>query len=389
MSGWEKLTAPVPDAPDWRIDWEAFRALPCRSYFEKMSQTGQNPRWHGEGDVWSHTQMVCEALASMAAFRNLPGRQRQEVFLAALLHDIGKIPCTRLEDGCLVSPNHTAVGARMAREFLRVSMGLGGTAGQLCFRETICQLIRYHSVPAHILDQADPERRLLQIAANGELAGDFTLELLCLLEEADMRGRIYPHMEASVETVRLCRELAEELSCLHGPFSFPSPRAEYAYLSGRRIVPGQELYDDTWGEVVLLGGLPGTGKDTWIREHLPDLPMVSLDELRREMKISPTEPQGPVAAAARERAKEYLRRREPFVWNATSLTPSLREKQIRLFHDYHASVRVVYLETSWEEQLRRNQSRAEEVPQEALGRMQKNLVLPERMEAERVEWTIV
>lgn len=260
---------------------------------------------------------------------------------------------------------------------------------EIRFREAVCQLIRYHSVPTHILDQADPERRIYKIAANGELTEDFTLELLRILAEADVRGRIYPRIEESVEMVRLFGELAEECACLRGPFSFPSPRAEYAYLSGRKVVPGQELYDDTWGEVVLLSGLPGTGKDTYLREYFPDLPMVSLDELRWEFGVSPTEPQGPVAAAARERAKEYLRKKQPFVWNATSLTPSLREKQVRLFQNYRASVRIVYLETSFEEQLQRNRNRAARVPEEILGKMQKNLVLPERFEAERVEWTAV
>ncbi len=161
------------------------------------------------------------------------------------------------------------------------------------------------------------------------------------------------------------------------------------HLSGSRLQPGQELYDDTWGEVVLMAGLPGTGKDTWIRENLPELPMISLDEVRKEIHILPREPQGPVAAAAREKAREHLRRQESFVWNATNVTPSIREKQIRLFQAYHAAVRIVYLETEWKEQLRRNHSREETVPQEEIDRMMRNLVLPERFEAERVEWFCV
>lgn len=389
MTEWEKLLSVVPGPPEWRIDWNGLYAAGPRSLFEKMSEVYQNPAWHGEGDVWSHTQMVCEGLAGMAPFRRLPLRQRREVFLAALLHDIGKIPCTRLENGCLVSPNHTGVGARMARELLRVTYGLGGTREQLCFRETVCSLIRYHSVPIHILSQDDPKRRLYKIAANGELAEDFTIALLCMLVEADAGGRISKDRQETVELVRLCAEFADELSCLRRPFPFSSAYAQHAYLSGRKIQPGQELYDDTWGEVILMSGLPGTGKDTWIRERLGELPMVSLDEIRRRMHVAPREPQGPVAAAAREEAKEYLRKKQPFVWNATNLTPSLREKQIRLFQDYHASVQIVYLETGWEEQTARNRARAGEVPQEALDRMMKNLVLPERFEAERVEWNCV
>lgn len=116
------------------------------------------------------------------------------------------------------------------------------------------------------------------------------------------------------------------------------------------------LYEDTWGEVILMCGLPGTGKDHWIRDNYPDLPVVSLDDLRLEMDVEPTEAQGRVVQAARERAKELLRAKHPFIWNATSLT-ALRAQQIELFERYHARVRLVYLETVWEENLRRNASR--------------------------------
>lgn len=386
MGPWKELLTFIPGPPDWRIDWNAVKASALQPVIGRMKETMQNSEWHGEGDVWSHTRMVCKTLAEMEVFRGLEKKRRQEVFLAALLHDMGKIPCTRLEDGRLISPNHTAVGARMAREFLYGTCGLGGTRELLEFRETICGLIRYHSVPVHILDQENPEQRILKLAANGELAEDVTVELLCILTEADVRGRFYDRIPESVETVRLCAELAEEKSCLKGPFPFPSSFAEHAYLSGRKIQPGQDLYDDTWGEVILMSGLPGAGKDTWIREYAGGLPVISLDEIRRELHVSPREPQGRVAACARERAREYLRQKKPFVWNATNVTPSLREKQIRLFHDYHASVRIVYVETGWEERRRRNQSRKEEVPEETVGGMLKNLVPPERFEAEKVQW---
>ena len=117
--------------------------------------------------------------------------------------------------------------------------------------------------------------------------------------------------------------------------------------------------------------------------------MVSLDVLRKEMHISPKEEQGAVVNAARERAKEYLRKKQPFVWNATNLTPSVREKLIHLFENYHAAVRIVFLETQWEEELRRNQSRKEEVPASVIRRMLRSLVVPERFEAQYVEWHCV
>ena len=71
------------------------------------------------------------------------------------------------------------------------------------------------------------------------------------------------------------------------PFQFASDFSRYAYFSGRVDSPRIDLYDDTWGEAVLLSALPGTGKDTRIKKTFSDLPVISLDDLRDEMKIAP------------------------------------------------------------------------------------------------------
>lgn len=97
--------------------------------------------------------------------------------------------------------------------------------------------------------------------------------------------------------------------------------------------------------MILMCGLPGTGKDTWIGKNHPELPVVCMDDIRRQMGIKSTDNQGQVVQAAREQARVYLRAKQPFIWNATGITAMLREKQIRLFEEYHASVRIVYLET--------------------------------------------
>ena len=111
----------------------------------------------------------------------------------------------------------------------------------------------------------------------------------------------------------------------------------------------------------MLSGLPGTGKDTWINTNLPDVPMISLDNIRREHRISPKAEQGFVANIAREQAKEYLRKHQPFVWNATNITTQMRESLISLFETYRARVRIVYLETFWNNQLLRNNQRESSV----------------------------
>lgn len=389
MEEWMKLLACLPEAPDFRWKWDQIRNAQLASLFERMKTTPQQEQWHGEGDVWTHTQMVCEALCGLEGFRALPDRQRQELALAALLHDVGKIFRTRLEDGLLVSPGHGAAGAQEVRQILWKEFGLSGESEKQNIRETICLLIRYHTAPLHFMDQKDPHLRVRRLAANGELVPDFSLRMLCLLAEADVRGRICADRDAMLDEIQMSMELAAEADCLDGAFHFPSDVTEHAYLSGGNVWPEQELYDDSWGEVIVMCGLPGTGKDTWIRKYCPDLPVVSLDDIRRRMGVDPTDNQGEVIQAAKEQAKTYLRAKQPFVWNATSITPMLRGKWCRLFEEYHASARIVYLETAWQENMRRNEGRKYNVPVNVIERMMSSLTLPERHEARHVEWICI
>ena len=76
-------------------------------------------------------------------------------------------------------------------------------------------------------------------------------------ECTDEQDRI--HM---AEQIQLCREFTKESDCYEAPFPFPSAHTQYSYLTGKNIAPDVELYDDSWGEVILMSGLPGTGKDT-------------------------------------------------------------------------------------------------------------------------------
>lgn len=116
------------------------------------------------------------------------------------------------------------------------------------------------------------------------------------------------------------------------------------------------------------------------------MPVISLDDIRRSLKVSPTDSQGAVANIAREQAKDYLHGHQPFVWNATNITAQTRESLVSLFETYHAHVRIVYLETDWHTLLNRNSSREEMVPIQATDRMLEKLSPPEAYEARQVEW---
>ncbi len=70
----------------------------------------QPPQYHPEGDVLTHTRLLCDTYHD----EGLP------VALACMLHDIGKATTTVVhDDGKIASPKHAGVGAEMTEEVLR------------------------------------------------------------------------------------------------------------------------------------------------------------------------------------------------------------------------------------------------------------------------------
>ena len=349
----------------------------------------QDPVFHGEGDALAHTRLVLERMGRQPSFLALGDDDRRLLLAAGALHDIGKERCTRWEDGRWTAPDHSALGAKMARTYMMTTLGLAGSPEAVSLREAVCALVRWHIRPLHIFAMPDPGRAARQMAAAGELTELFTLEKLAVLAEADNRGRDCPDREKRLEDVALFRELAAEAECLHGPFPYPDPYSRWADLSGRGVTPGQRVYDPSWGTVVMVSGLPGTGKDTYIAARYGGLPMVSLDEVRREMGAQPGDGGGAVLRCAREQARALLRQRQPFVFNATNLSRTVRDQWTGLFHRYGAAVRIEYLETGWSERQRRNLSRRDSVPESAVGRMMQSFSPPLLTEAEQVRWICV
>jgi predicted kinase len=139
--------------------------------------------------------------------------------------------------------------------------------------------------------------------------------------------------------------------------------------------------------VTLLAGLPGAGKDTWLGAHNQGLPVISLDAIRAEREVNPADDQGAVVSAAKERARELLRRRQPFAWNATNLTRRMRDPLVDLFIGYGARVRIVYVDAPIDLALRRNRQRAAPVPETVIRRLAARAEPPDLTEAHEV-WVI-
>jgi hypothetical protein len=84
---------PCPAPPNWGVDWPALTEE--YEWIGAMRDCPQDRVFHPEGTVSTHVHMVCEALAGLEEFRDLPVLDRQILFAAVLLHDVAKPSCTR------------------------------------------------------------------------------------------------------------------------------------------------------------------------------------------------------------------------------------------------------------------------------------------------------
>lgn len=362
---------------DFSLGWLARNC----SGLSRLKNIPQNPEYHGEGDVYQHTEMVCGKLVELPEWRELEREEQELLFLAAAFHDIGKAVCTKQEDGQWVSPKHTIIGEK---EFRRIAYKEAEQFG-LTFRqrETAAKLIRYHGLPVWFWTKRRPELDLLKAAES------IPLRLLYLLSKADVQGRIEKQSGKMEENVELFADYARESGVWEKPFLFANPYTKYQYFHKEGLWQEAELYDDTEFDVILMSGLPLAGKDSWIEKNGKEMPVISLDEIREKMGISPTKGSGKVVQAALEEAKNLLRRKEPFIWNATNIIQETRQKLVGLFAGYGARVHIMYLEAPYWELLARNRKRERYIPELVLEDMIKKMELPAPWEAYDVKGSIM
>jgi tRNA nucleotidyltransferase (CCA-adding enzyme) len=166
----------------------------------------QEPEWHPEGDVWTHTLFVVDEAARIAERDGLDHQEQTILILAALCHDLGKPSTTALIDGRIRSRGHSECDQIVESILARLGTPKESTA-------RIIALVRHHLSHTHFDGSPRHVRRLtLALGKAGE-----SLRMLARLVEADSSGR--PPLPKQLPA-SMCDMLkvAEELTLSqHGP----------------------------------------------------------------------------------------------------------------------------------------------------------------------------
>ncbi len=348
---WEQLKqASLNDITAW---------VETQSWCQAMKDCAQDAEWHSEGDVWTHTKMVLAQLLELHEWSSLTPQEQIVLIFTALFHDVAKPLTTEIdpETGRVTSPKHAVRGEHVARAVLR---DLGCDLGT---REEIARLVRYHGRPAFLMERETPTPEVVR------LSWLVNNRLLYLFALADTRGRDTDSMTRPEENLHFWKMMAEESNCFDQPYPFVNDHARFAFF--RQSQPNLHYvpHEDFSFTVTLMAGLPGSGKDTWLSRNRSDLPIVSLDDIRGELDVEPTDNQGQVAQLARERCREFLRAGTPFAFNATNTMKLTRGRWLDLFTDYKARIEIVYLEPAFGKIIQQNKSRMNNVPETVIHKL--------------------
>ena len=190
--------------------------------------TPQDPEWHPEGDVFTHTGHCCDALVKLPQWQAADEASRIAWMLAVLAHDFGKPAATHeaLRDGRMriVSPGHEQGGVEPALKFLE------RIHAPHAIRDRVPPLVANHL--AHMQPVTDRGvRRLAKRLEPETIAG------LCVIVTADHNGRP-PKPPCVPDGVKALLAKAEELRVQD---SAPKPILLGRHLIAAGMKPGKEF----------------------------------------------------------------------------------------------------------------------------------------------------
>ncbi|MEO7597465.1 MAG: polynucleotide adenylyltransferase [Opitutus sp.] len=222
--------------------------------------TPQEPEWHPEGDVFTHTQKCVDALVQLPEWIDFDHSPR--LTFAVLAHDFGKPAVTQKaeKNGRIrwTSPGHASKSGPLAESFLR------RIGAPLDFGPFVRALVEHH----HAHDRANTPFTDAAIRRLAHRLVPATIRQLAVVMRSDSRGR--PPLSPEETETRIA-SLVERATALEFEQSGPTPivKGRHLLALGHRPGPLFKRVLDQAFEAQLDGTFSDEiGGVAWLETHL-------------------------------------------------------------------------------------------------------------------------
>ena len=139
-------------------------------------------------------------------------------------------------------------------------------------------------------------------------------------------------------------------------------------------------------EVIILVGIPGSGKSTWISKQNLPYQTISTDQIRKELtgKVEDQSQNEQVFQLAYERLGHHLNHQMSVIFDATNTQKIWRGRIIEIAKQYDAFTTIVEIEDEVEIFLQRNRKRPSPVPEDVMQEQMDEFEKPTLEEVDRI-----
>lgn len=330
------------------IDWEFMESIP---EFAKLGECQQNPKWHNEGTALQHTKLAdekfrTEVLVGDDVFYELNDDTELLIIRAAIvLHDIGKGVTTSIgKDGNWHSYGHEIEGEKIARVLLWKE--------DIFVREMICSIVRYHMEPLRIFESKNWLSKMIEIGTR------IPWKFLYYVKMADLLGSVQNGINTlnqDLMKMDLIKTSAKALNIWDRTSTRNDLQPLVKYFNDRSIFPWKVDCDGKRPVAVIMIGLPGAGKNTWIENNLnqyPDAVQISRDDIRVELGfckpgekyLGTNDEEEKVTEIYNAKLYDAIKNKKNIILNNVHLKKKYRESAVNIIRKAGYFIEYVYVE---------------------------------------------
>ena len=235
---------------------------------EALAGIPQNPVYHPEGDVWTHTMQVLDEAAGLRSHALEP----LWFMLSALCHDFGKAAATEEQNGALHAYGHEKAGVPMVQRFL------SRLTSEVKLTKYVLNMTELHMQPNKKAREASHVKSFM-----GMFDASVCPEDLLLLAKADHMGRLgagTPRETVAEGYAETERKLREMLAVYKERMSMPYVMGKDLIVAGAE--PGPFFTDAlAYAHKLRLAGIP---KEEQLTQTMGYLRSVQQKALKKEVK---------------------------------------------------------------------------------------------------------